>query len=191
MMAMKLMKGARKAALCFGLLLAGACTPPQYLLTDLGTLPGDTSSTAMDINDSRVVVGYSSNANANEPKNHAFRWMGELQDLVHQPEATWPFDSSFVSARALAINNDNFIVGDSWGPHNNVHAFLWNPNNGPTQDVLDLGDWGGHYSSPTSINRSKQVVGSTFTGVQWHGFIWDSREQMQDIGVIAGGPHAL
>jgi uncharacterized membrane protein len=188
------MKGAGKAALCFGLLLAGACTP-QYLLTDLGTFPGDTSSTAMDINDSRVVVGYSSSPQAYGTKDHAFRWIDHLQDLVHLPEATWPFSSSFVSARALAINNDNFIVGDSLGyfGYNIYHAFLWNPNNGPTQDLLDLGALGGrgHHSSPTSINGYKQVVGFSFTGVQWHGFIWDSREQMQDIGVVAGGPHAL
>lgn len=78
-MAMKHMKGGRKAALCFGLLLAGACTP-QYLLTDLGTFPGDTSSTAVDINDSRIVVGYSSDG-SDRNHDHAFRWIDHLQDL--------------------------------------------------------------------------------------------------------------
>ena len=117
MMSRKLMKG---SALCFGLLLAGNfsrgadLSPAQYLLTDLGTLPGDTSSTAMDINDSRVVVGYSSVPQACEycgTKDRAFQWTDHLQELVYLGPT---FTNIDVRTRALAINNNNFIVGDSW-----------------------------------------------------------------------------
>jgi probable HAF family extracellular repeat protein len=120
-----------------------------------------------------------------------------LQELVHLGPA---FSNSFVSTRALAINNNNFIVGDSFGYFSTAsgvplyHAFLWNPHNGPTQDLQDLGDLGGLgqlYSSPRSINDNQQVVGISQTGMgQWHAFIWDSNRKMEDISVIAGDPQA-
>src|SRR5207244_10248449 len=111
------------------------------VMTDLGTLPGSTSSTATAINNSGQVVGNSG--------NHAFFWdKGVMTDLGTLPGYTG-------SVVARAINDSGQVVGASGN-----HAFLW--ENGAMRDL-------GAFSNPPQtcdsytaygINSPGQVVGN-------------------------------
>ncbi|MCC6944078.1 MAG: DUF3466 family protein [Thermomicrobiales bacterium] len=95
-------------------------------LADLGTLAGDVSSSAMDINNNGVIVGFSSTSVSDDPTlSRAMYWtqsdgMIELQSLVASND---PLLTQFLLARALGINDLGQIVGR--GYVNGVeHAFL-------------------------------------------------------------------
>lgn len=95
-------------------------------LADLGTLSGDVSSNAMDINSNGVIVGYSSTSVSDDPTaSRAMYWtqsegMIELQSLVASND---PLLTQFLLAQALGINDLGQIVGR--GYVNGVeHAFL-------------------------------------------------------------------
>src|SRR5438552_2395146 len=114
-------------------------------MTDLGILPGSTSSTATAINNSGQVVGNSG--------NHAFFWdKGVMTDLGTLPGYTG-------SVVARAINDSGQVVGASGN-----HAFLW--ENGAMRDL-------GAFSNPPQtcdsytaygINSRGQVVGNANIG---------------------------
>ena len=92
------------------LLVSGARTGAQeqhqsYTVTDLGTLPGDSYSTATAINGSGQVVGYSY---IDEGYQHAFLYEnGQMVDL-----GTLPASHSYPYSRAYGINDSGQVVGD-------------------------------------------------------------------------------
>src|SRR5258708_30833756 len=101
--------------------LAGFCLARQahaqnFQMTDLGTLPGCTSSTAIAVNDNGHVIGQSC--------NHAFFWdNGVMTDLGTLPGHT--------SNTATAINISAQVIGSSRN-----HGFLW--HNGLISDLRTL-----------------------------------------------------
>ena len=87
------------------------------IMTDLGTLPGDTSSSAAAINDRGQIVGTSG-----FPGEHAFLFdNGVMIDLGTLPGGT--------SSGATAINNHGQVVGSSTATNALNHATLWTPAN--------------------------------------------------------------
>ena len=75
----------------------------QYAVTDLGTLPGGTSSIALGVNNSGQIVGWSSGTT-----NHAFLYSaGSMQDL-----------GALITGRsysqATGINSNGQVVGFSY-----------------------------------------------------------------------------
>jgi uncharacterized membrane protein len=99
-------------------------------LADLGTLPGDISSNATDINNSGVIVGYSGSFVTDNPETStAFYWtqaegMVELQNLIASDD---PLLTQFLLAQALGINDQGQIVGLGFRNVNGnlvQHAFL-------------------------------------------------------------------
>jgi hypothetical protein len=95
-------------------------------LADLGTLSGDVSSNATDINNNGVIVGYSSTSVSDDPTlSRAVYWtlsegMIELQSLIATND---PLLTQFLLARAWGINDQSQIIG--FGYLNGVsHAFL-------------------------------------------------------------------
>lgn len=75
-------------------------------MRDLGTLPGDVTSGALDINGAGIIVGYSLNR---EGRQTAVMWSGSLPiDL----NTLLPADSGWRLETAKAINNRREIVGD-------------------------------------------------------------------------------
>ena len=152
------------------LLVSGARTGAQeqhqsYTVTDLGTLPGDSYSTATAINGSGQVVGYSY---IDEGYQHAFLYEnGQMKDLGTLPGGSW--------SEAYDINNSGQVVGVS-GTSSGQHAFLY--ENG---QMVDLGTLPASHSYPYSraygINDSGQVVGDSEPS---HAFLYESG-QMVDL----------
>jgi probable HAF family extracellular repeat protein len=95
---------------------------------DLGALPGDRASEALDINSKGEIVGSSGDPNEQtlavlwSPGGDTILELGTLQGGT--------------SSRALGISNDGAVVGTS---HSSAgyHAFLWTPVNG-MQDLNNL-----------------------------------------------------
>ena len=175
------------------LALACAMLPPVFAqstfkITDLGVLPGTSSSWAAAINELGEVAGFSGDgpdAFLDWFGGHAFRWRnGVMTDLGEG--AAW------------GINDRGQVVGHSRGVTNfgrgksfvgSYQAVLW--QNGVRQ-VLDVGaadhcSEGLRSDPPCSwaygINARGQVVGF---GAGFHAFLWDNG-MTTDLGTLPGG----
>src|SRR5215203_3315723 len=163
------------------LLVSGARTGAQeqhqsYTVTDLGTLPGDSYSTATAINGSGQVVGYSY---IDEGYQHAFLYEnGQMKDLGTLPGGSW--------SEAYDINNSGQVVGVS-GTSSGQHAFLY--ENGQMKDLGTL-PGGATLSTANAINGSGQVVGYSWTSSgNAHAFLYEDG-QMKDLGTLPGGSYS-
>lgn len=163
---------ARRAVLAAGLTLAAvaataatattsaattsAATTAMPRLVDLGTLPGDTTSTAYAINDHGVVVGTSGPPGATRG---FVRRRGRMAELPGYGGSTVATD----------VNEAGDVVGYSSRPGEwDVHAVLWHRGR-----LVDLGDLGGDSTYATGIADDGTVVGVGYTasGVA-HAFSW-------------------
>jgi probable HAF family extracellular repeat protein len=106
----------------------------QGVFQPLGSLGGG-SSTAVAINDNGIVIGYSTTGEVYTEGNisraivHAFAWRnGTIYDLgTHVPAYTYPFASNFPFSEAVAINEDNTIVGNSFTINAHHRGFYLTP----------------------------------------------------------------
>ena len=102
----------------------------SFVATDLGTLPGDTESTAAAVNDNGQVVGVAYGPNAYRV---AFSWTaaGGMVDL-----GTFP---GGYQSQASAVNDVGQVVGTATGADGAggyySHAFSWTTAGG----MVDLG----------------------------------------------------
>jgi probable HAF family extracellular repeat protein len=146
----------------------------SYTITDLGTLPGGTSSVAHAVNDQGAVTG---NAFLSTGFEHAFFWTSSagMLDL-----GTIDGDTSSIG---FAINNSGEVVGGSFTGVPPGHAFLWTEATG----MQDLGNLGVPGALAYSINNLGEVVGYSFSeyGLE-HAFLWTSTGGMLDLGSLAG-----
>jgi probable HAF family extracellular repeat protein len=139
---------------------AKGAAPPTYTFTDLGTLPGNSSTTyfSTGLNSSGQVCGWASG-------NRPFLWTpttpngtgGSMFDLGNLPTAT--------SSLANGINDYGQVVGrsdatDRW------RAFLWTPSSpgATTGSMTDISKATGSGDEANSINASGQVAGETSGG---------------------------
>jgi probable HAF family extracellular repeat protein len=135
-------------------------------MTDLGTLPGGSFSSAFSINNNGQVVGY---ATTSSGAPHAFLYTGGVMTDL----GTLGGPRSF----AYGINNNGQIVG---AVQTNVpyHAFLYSGG-----VMTDLGTFpGGSFSFAYGINNTGQVVGCADN----QAFLY-SGGIMTGLGTLGGG----
>jgi len=127
----------------------------RYSITDLGTL-GGTYSTAMAINGSGQVVGYS---NTSSGETHAFLWQSGLNSGKGSMIDLGTLGGSY--SCPWAINGSGQIVGESTTPSGETRAFLWQLGLKPGKGyMIDLGTLAGFiHSYAYAINGSGQIVG--------------------------------
>ena len=163
-----------------------------WAVQSLGTLPGDVSSAAQDVNDGGTIVGSSGRGVG---ISSGFLWtatagMSRLGGL------------GGATTYALAVNNSGDVTGLSTDPAGARHAVRWRASAGWT--VEDLGTLGGCCSEGYGINAFGDVVGVSSLGKRsstQHGFLarpdalmtdlaaqgQSAARDLNDFGVVVGG----
>lgn len=146
-----------------GTIGSAAAVESFYSITDLGTLPGSSTTIATGINDSGQVVGYL----ANDGPSRAFFWEnGVMTDL-----GTLGGSRSFVGG----INNSGQVVGGSetgevtYDGSPIYHSFRWSQSVGMT-DLTPMRD-SLISTRAEGINDAGQVIGSTENN---NAFLWEN-----------------
>jgi probable HAF family extracellular repeat protein len=158
-----------------------AATTPTYTVQDLGTLPGDYSSTAMGINAFGDVVGWSAGPNG----TRAFIYT----NAAGMTALTGPPGRPVTTARA--VNGSGTVVGNaSTGGGDIGHAVRWQAG-----VPLDLGTLGiGDFSDGRGVNATGVTVGQSHTGggalLAVHGFRYTNGAGMVDLTPTSDDAHA-
>ncbi|HWE03253.1 MAG TPA: right-handed parallel beta-helix repeat-containing protein [Tepidisphaeraceae bacterium] len=141
-------------------------------ITNLGALPGDTTSDAAAINASGQIAGVSygadSIARAFLYSKGAMQSLGTLGGSISQ---------------AFGVNDSVVVVGDSTlAGDASERAFSWKAGK-----MTSLGTLGGANSFATAINASGQIAGSSQISGNgaYHAFL-DVNGKMKDLGVLSG-----
>ena len=144
----------------------------QYKVTDLGTLPGGTSSYPFAINNLGQIAGVSyTSIDVASAFLYSGGTMQNLNDLLGGENSV-----------ATGIDDKGQVVG--YSDASGVYAFLY--SNGTITDLGTLP--GGSQSIARAINNLGQVVGVTenSSGFQ-HAFLYSGSGPMQDLGTLPGG----
>ena len=147
------------AAVVAALIIPATAQAAPLAVEDLGTLPGDLRSSAVDINDSGTIAGVSHGTGTAQ---HAVRWdrwdgIKKLADLG--------FDSW-----AAAINRDNVVVGYAVNSAGQAQAVKWLSSGA----LVQLTVAGATSSVAYDVNDSGTVVGTaTINGVS-QAVLWES-----------------
>ncbi|MBP1202866.1 hypothetical protein JOD97_000880 [Duganella sp. 1411] len=138
-------------------------------------LPGDSVSTARDINDRNVIVG---DTPAPGVSARAVRWN---PDGTITPLGPLPLSLS----EAFAVNELNVSTGFADVASGDIHATLWDKDGALT----DLGTLGGGRAFGLHINERNEVAGESdnATDERVLGFFWSRRSGMVPIDVEGGG----
>ena len=132
--------------LCLCLAALSAAAGPTYWPIDLGHL-GRTQTVAKGVNNAGQVVGWSKDSAG---RMQAFAWSnGTMTGLGFLPGGT--------TSVANAINNVGDITGEAYVSTNVHHAFLYVSN-----QIADLGTWGGLYSTGNAINDHREIAGWSY-----------------------------
>jgi probable HAF family extracellular repeat protein len=139
--------------------------PMAGTMIDLGTLAGDSKSSAAGVNEKNAIVGISM---AEDGRTHAFLWDGAMHDIGNLGAEL---------AEANAVNESGQVVGASAArPGRGQHAFLWTPSrpNGANGRMVDLGILpNGRSSYAMDVNDRGVAVGYA-NDTEWmsHPFLW-------------------
>ena len=163
---------------------AAACPGGGITITDLGTLPGDTSSEARGINNAGHVVGISSHFRSTS----GFLWTASagMQSLGIPPGGE---PGVRVGILADDINDQGLIAGTLFtdASSNDLHAFVWTETGG----FQFLGHLPGRFyffSVANAINDRGEVVG--FSGADFGdfaAFIWSQAAGIRPLGALPDG----
>ena len=146
-----------------------------YNIVDLGTLPGDSSSSAYGINTNGQVVGQSN------PSGHAFLYSGGVMTDLSTPPG------GIMNYSALAINNNGQVTGTG----HNSHPYLY--SGGVWTDLgyppgCSMAQLGGGINE---INDNGQIVATTWNGSSSYHACLNSGGVWTDLGTIGTWCFAL
>ena len=167
------------------------------VLTDLGALPGDGNGSASGaMNAQGWIVGQSEDGEIDPisglPEIHATLWHdGRIADLGtfggHWSIGLTLNDAGDVVGFATNSTPDPYALFPPAGTQ--TRAFRWREG-----ELIDLSTLGGDDAQALSVNRSGQIVGSSYTdtipndttGIPTvHPFLWE-RGRMVDLGTLGG-----
>ncbi|WP_167407658.1 DUF3466 family protein [Nostoc flagelliforme] len=135
------------------------------IITNLGTLPGDNYSSALDINDLGQVVGSSGLTGVDDGRAFLYSSSTGLQNLGKLS----PTDLFSI---AEGINNLGQVVGSS-GTYNDLKPFLYSDNTlYNLNDLIAPGsDAGFTLTIASAINNNGQIVGRGAVNGEFHAFL--------------------
>jgi len=167
----------------------------QGKITDLGPVPGGTSSAAIAINSLGHVVGFSDNdipdafsmlGVANQTR--AFLWQnGVIKDLgtLGGTDALAFFVNEAGQAGGDSYTNSAFSMNCAFPL--TTHAFFY--ENGK---MTDVGTFGGSCSSFGWMNNHGQITGYANTPDENnHAFVWDKHHGLKNLGELPGGVYSF
>lgn len=159
----------------------------RYHITDIGVLPGESTSNAYGINNYGHVVGGTPTS--------AFIWKpdGSAIQPITATFGTWP--------TLYSINDSDESVGE-FAAAGQSKCFYWSPNTGPTRmhpfrdaqsarSINNAGQAGGTYAAPVDNSASKGYRWTMATGFEnlggYGGFTHFSQgRSINDSGVVVG-----
>ena len=166
---------------CAGVVLATDgrvhAQPPQYEITDLGSLPGEPSCLATTLNDVGQVVGYCAESRVGALSNSGFIWdtVG-MTDLGGLPGYEYIYP--------LAINNNAQVIG--YVSDVQTHRpFIW--DDGVMTDLNDLLPEGSGWELglASDINDAGQIVGGGTINDEYHAYLLEAGS-ITDLGTFLG-----
>lgn len=147
------------AAVVAALIIPATAQAAPPAVEDLGTLPGDLRSAAVDINDSGAIAGVSYGTGTSQ---HAVRW-DRFDGIKKLPDLG--FDSW-----AAAINRDYVVVGYAVNSANQAQAVKWNFSGVLAQLTVP----GATSSVAYDVNDSGTVAGTAMINGVSQAVLWDS-----------------
>lgn len=160
--------------------LAGGTTAalaaPGWTITDLGSLPGGTTSTGYAINNNGWITGEA----ATQPANSG------LHSFLYDGTSTRDLGPAGVVSAGKAINASGVVAGSAYLTAGVNRAVRY----GLDGSVTDLGTLRSNNSGQSvalGINDAGVIVGQSYynTGTSYHGVIWDDGTKT-DIGTFGG-----
>ncbi|MEU5260978.1 HAF repeat-containing protein [Amycolatopsis sp. NPDC021455] len=155
--------------------LAGTAQATPAGPVDLGTLPGDDSSSVLAVNEAGVMVGTSS-AGRDPRHDHPVRWDADgLITALPTPGGSegQVRDINQNGVSAGYVLTANTAVPARWDAQGQVTLLQFPP--------------GYHNATSFAISDTDVVVGNWLTpGNEYHGFRWDPDGQVTDLGVLPG-----
>jgi len=160
-------------------------------ITDLGAVPGGTSSLATALNNLGHVVGFSDNGIpdafsmaglANQTR--AFLWKnGVIKDLgtLGGADALAAYVNEAGQVGGFSYTNSAFSMNCSFPL--TTHAFFYE-----NAKMTDIGTFGGSCSGFGWMNNHGQVIGYANTPDENnHAFVWDKQGGLKNLGELPGG----